>query len=404
MSGRKNGRYKIHYFRIFLTLLLLIVIVVGIIFIVNSINGGKDRHTARSEAATEARKTDSVDTATAVITTEPTGPVVVRPEIPDDVIEFSAKENREFDPGYIQSPTDEDGSDQVLMPDRPVCGVLVDTEENEVVAEKDCEKVIYPASLTKVMTLIVATEYVEENGSLDDTVTITADMIDPMIEQHASRAGFEVGDTPTVEQVLYGVALPSGADAALAAAVYTAGSEAAFVGLMNEKAEEMGLEHTHFTNVVGLHDEDHYSTALDMAMILEYAEKNELCSKILSTYQYFIPRDNAENESSGQDDDPGDGAYVVIEGTTYSEDDGIILTSTLFSRMEGTEMPDVTVVGGKTGYTDEAGQCLETFAKINGKTYVLVLTGFTSKWQIVYATLTIYSTICAGGSPYVPPK
>ncbi len=234
---------------------------------------------------------------------------------------------------------------------------------------------MYPASLTKVMTLIVAVENIQD---FSDTHLISAEMIDPMIEQHASRAGFAAGETPTVEQLLYGMILPSGADASLALAEYVAGSEEAFVALMNEKAEEMGLKNTHFTNVVGLHHEDHYSTAVDMGLILEYAIENETCKKILSEFQYQIPP------------------------TEYNPE-GILLTSTMFSRMTGTEMPGVTIKGGKTGFTDEAGQCLMNFAEVNGKTYIMVLSGGTSRWQIVYNNLSAYSVYCAGGEAYVPP-
>lgn len=117
--------------------------------------------------------------------------------------------------------------------------------------------------------------------------------------------------------------LTSGADAALAAAEYVAGSEEAFVRLMNEKAEEFGLEGTHFTNVVGLHDKEHYSTATDMALILKYAIQNETCRKI------FLPM---STKSLPQN----------TEGLTFYEQ--------ILSRMYGDEMPGVTIKGGKNRF------------------------------------------------------
>lgn len=250
--------------------------------------------------------------------------------------------------------------------------LLMNADTQEVITYRNANARMYPASLTKIMTLIVAVENMED---LSDTVTITDDMVFPMIELEAARAGFLPGETPTLEDVLYGMILTSGADAALAAAEYVAGSEEAFVRLMNEKAEESGLEGTHFTNVVGLHDKEHYSTATDMALILKYAIQNETCRKIISAYEYKVP-------------------------PTEQNPEGLIFTSNFFSRMYGDEMPGVTIKGGKTGFTDEAGNCIESFAEINGETYILVMCGCTDKWNAVYDTLSIYSVYGAGGEKY----
>lgn len=347
MNKRKK-KYKIRYFRIGMAFILLVLIIIGVAFITAKCSGSKEALPADNKSVTET----SPETTAADTTQEPTEalPVIFFPELTEKSILLPEESDTKY-------------------------AILIDTETNEIIAYKDYDVRMYPASLTKVMTLIVTVENIKD---LSDTVTITSDMVDPMIDMHASRAGFTVGETPTLEQVLYGIILPSGADAALAAAHYVAGSEAAFAELMNQKAAEIGLKNTHFTNVTGLHDDNHYSTAEDMAMILEYAVQNEMCEKILSTYQYNIP-------------------------PTELNPEGIELTSTLFSRMEGTEMPNVTVKGGKTGFTDEAGQCLETFAQINGKTYIMVLAGGASKWQAVYQTLSGYSVYCAGGEEYIPP-
>ncbi|MBQ8297403.1 MAG: D-alanyl-D-alanine carboxypeptidase [Ruminococcus sp.] len=330
----------------------MVLIIVGIVFIVNSCSDSSDssRSAARLNAGSVSENTP--DEASEP-TTEPeptTAPGLVYPSLSPTAVQFS----EEFDTKYA---------------------VLIDTETNEIIAHRNPDTIMYPASLTKIMTLIVAVENIED---LSDTVEITADMIDPMIDMEASRAGFVAGETPTMEQVLYGMMLPSGADASLAAAKYVAGSEAAFVELMNSKAQEIGLKNTHFTNPVGLHDENHYSTAVDMALILEYALRDETCQKIMSTYQYYIPP------------------------TEYNPE-GITLYSTMFSRMEGTEMPGVTIKGGKTGFTDQAGQCLANYAEANGKTYIMVLAGGTSRWKAVYDSLSGYSIYCVGGQAYDPP-
>ncbi len=254
--------------------------------------------------------------------------------------------------------------------------VLFNASTGEIVAAKNEEAPIFPASLTKVMTLIVT---VENARSLSDTVGITQDMIDPMVAADASRCGFMPGDTPTVEDLLYGMILASGADATLAAAKYTAGSETAMAAMMNRKAKEIGLHDTYFTNVTGLHSDQHYSTVSDMGTILAYAIQDELCRKILSTEYYELD------------------ANEICP-------DGIELHSTLKSRMYGDEMPGVLVLGGKTGYTDKAKCCVESFAEADGETYILVIAGATTNWNAVYDTLSSYSVYCIGGESYEPSR
>ena len=254
--------------------------------------------------------------------------------------------------------------------------VLFNAETGEIVAYKNHEAPIFPASLTKVMTLIVT---VENAARLSDRVEITYDMIAPMVAEDASRAGFAPGDTPTVEDLLYGMILASGADASLAAAEYIAGSETAMAARMNSKAAELGLKDTYFTNVTGLHSDSHHSTVSDLGTILAYAIRSEECRKVLTTEYYDLPA----NE--------------------YSPD-GIELHSTLKSRMYGDEMPGVLVLGGKTGYTDKAKCCVESFADVNGETYILVITGATTNWNAVYDTLSAYSVYCIGGESYEPSR
>lgn len=351
MNKRRKRRYKLNYLRVGITVFLIVLIIIGISLIVSSAKDkGKDEKVQNIVSSVPDESALTTTQAVSEELSETDVPFVVYPHKTDDTKRFSSSLDAKY-------------------------AVIIDTEENEIVAYRNYNARMYPASLTKVMTLIVAVENIED---LSDTVTITEDMIAPMIAVDASRAGFAVGETPTLEQVLYGIILPSGADASLAVAEYVAGSEEAFVELMNEKAEEMGLENTHFTNTVGLHDAKHYSTAEDMALILAYAIQNETCREVLSAYQYEIPP------------------------TEYNPE-GILLTSTLFSRMYGDEMPGVVIKGGKTGYTDQSRNCICTFAEANGKTYVMVLGEGTTKWYNIYDTLSAYSVYCVGGEEYIPP-
>ncbi|MBQ8434612.1 MAG: D-alanyl-D-alanine carboxypeptidase [Oscillospiraceae bacterium] len=263
---------------------------------------------------------------------------------------------------YVEYP---DGLESAKSFDSTIASkycVLVDTESNTVIAQRDAEKKMYPASMTKIMTLIVA---VENMTSLDDTFTMTHDILAPLYDADASMAGFQEHEVITVKDMLYGAILPSGADATNGLARKIAGNEENFVRLMNEKATELGLHNTHFTNTSGLHNNNHYSTALDMAVILNYALKNELCREILSTYQYTTSK-------------------------TKEHPEGILLESTMFSRMYGDEVEGVQIKGGKTGFTSEAQHTMASFAEKNGKEYILVTAYEDDKWGSVYDAFDIY--------------
>ncbi len=240
--------------------------------------------------------------------------------------------------------------------------VLIDRENNTVMAQRNAEMRMYPASMTKVMTLIVA---VENMTSLDDTFTMTYDILAPLYDADASLAGFEEHEVITIKDMLYGAILPSGADATIGLAEKIAGSEENFVKLMNEKSDEMGLRSTNFTNTSGLHNDNHYTTALDMAVIFNYALENDLCREILSTYQYTTSK-------------------------TKEHPKGILLESTMFSRMYGDEVKGVQILGGKTGFTSQAQHTMVSFAEKNGKEYILVTAYEDDKWGSVYDAFDIY--------------
>ena len=208
--------------------------------------------------------------------------------------------------------------------------VLVDVQSGTVLAEKGMDEKIYPASMTKVMTLLVAAENLPD---LDATFTMTQAIIDPLYLAGASMAGYVNGETVTMRDLLYGAVVPSGAEATEALAQAVAGSEEAFVTMMNEKAAALGLTNTHFMNTSGLHDENHYSTVREIALILQAALENETCTEILS----------AEN-------------YRASE--TEQHPDGLAMTNKFLYRVHHEyALNGAEITAAKTGYTAEAMNC-----------------------------------------------
>ena len=147
--------------------------------------------------------------------------------------------------------------------------------------------------------------------------------------------------------LLYGVLLPSGAECCLTFADRIAGSEEDFVDMMNEKAKELGMEHTHFTNSTGLQDEDHYSTVRDISVLLRYALAGDTFRQVFTSSSY------STNPSA-----------CHPEGFTFY--------STMFQEMNSAAVTDGEILGGKTGYTKEAGLCLASLAVIGQKEYILI--------------------------------
>lgn len=146
--------------------------------------------------------------------------------------------------------------------------ILMRADSGEVLAEKDADSTIYPASMTKMMTALLA---IEANPDLDTPVTLPEEIFPALQAQNASLAGFQAGETATVRDLLYGAMLPSGAECCEALAREVSGSEEAFVARMNQKAAELGMTATHFCNPTGLHDPEHVSTVRDMARLTEAA-------------------------------------------------------------------------------------------------------------------------------------
>ncbi|MCM1159530.1 MAG: hypothetical protein NC300_12665 [Bacteroidales bacterium] len=222
--------------------------------------------------------------------------------------------------------------------------IFVDRDSGEVLAEKNAQDRIYPASLTKIMTAVLAVEYTEK---LDKTVVLPKDFFEELYVEGASVAGFEPGERVRLRDLLYGILLPSGAECCIAFAERIAGSEEEFVGMMNRKAEELGMLNTHFCNSTGLQEAEHYSTVEDIAVLLRYALNNE-DFRAAFTSRYYATASSEEHP----------------EGMTFY--------STMFKHMDNAEIIGGQILGGKTGYTAEAGLCLASLAEMGGKEYILV--------------------------------
>ena len=209
-------------------------------------------------------------------------------------------------------------------------GALFDQGDREVLYSKNAFERLYPASITKVMTALVALKY----GTLTDRVTVTEDAV--ITESGATLCGIEPGDVLTLEQLLYGLMLPSGNDAGAAIAVYVGGSIEGFADMMNEEAARIGAVDTHFVNPHGLHDTDHYTTAYDLYLIFQEAMKDPRFREITGTTAYTA---------------------------SYRDGDGQTVTKTWkggnwFMSGERETPEGITVIGGKTGTTQAAGYCL----------------------------------------------
>lgn len=252
--------------------------------------------------------------------------------------------------------------------------IMIDPLLGRVVAEKNPDSMIYPASMTKLMTLIVAYENCE---NLYDTFTLTKEITDPLFVAGASVAGFEVDQPITIKDLLYGAALPSGGDATDALAIYTAGSIEAFVTMMNKKALSMGLSNTHFVNPSGLHDDNHYSTPHEIALILQYALNIPFLREVMSSRTYHAQATNKDNP------------------------DGITMYNTMFSRLGNLAETDTArIIAGKTGFTNEGLNCLASVGEVksSGKEYIVVAAKAPGKNDAASDTANLYTLLFGTGA------
>lgn len=220
--------------------------------------------------------------------------------------------------------------------------VVMDAETGAFLYSKNMEAKEYPASITKIMTTLVALE----NGKLDSKVKFS-DWAVNSLEEGSSRLWMEVGEKITLRQALYGVMLESANDCANAVAEKVGGSEEGFAELMNQKAAELGCVNTHFVNAHGLHQENHYTCARDMALITKAAMENPTFAEIAKTVEYIIP----ESKTVSQE-------HVLVNHQKMLYKEGFHYKGCL---------------GGKTGFTEAALNTLVTVAERKGRQLICVI-------------------------------
>ena len=245
--------------------------------------------------------------------------------------------------------------------------LLIDLESNTILAQKNADARIYPASMTKVMTVLVAAEQITD---WDATFTMTQSIIDPLFLADASMAGFVHGEEVSMMDLLYGAVLPSGAEATEALAIVCAGSEEAFAELMNEKAQALGLQDTHFVDASGLHDENHYTTLSDMAIIMQAALDNPRCWEVLTSVNHTSP-------------------------ATAQNPEGVAMTNKFLYRIRPQQTGTVDIQAAKTGYTAQAMNCCVSYGIMeNGRAAICVTAHAWTGDYCIADHLALYGTYC----------
>ena len=242
-------------------------------------------------------------------------------------------------------------------------GIFIDLATGNILFDRDAHTRINPASMTKVLTVLVAAEHVTD---WSDTFEITPEITNYSYVHDCSAVGFSNNEVVTVEDLFYGTVLCSGGDAALGLATYVAGSQEAFVDMMNEKLKELGLSDTaHFTNCVGLYDENHYCTVYDIAMILEAAIDHPQCREVLSTKKYTT-------------------------SSTPEHPEGIQISNWFLRRIEDKDTGG-EVICGKTGFVAQSGSCAVSYGMDeSGMEYICATVNARSGWRCIYDHVELY--------------
>ena len=234
-------------------------------------------------------------------------------------------------------------------------GLLLDLDDRKVLYSKQALQKVYPASITKIMTAMLALKY----GNMNDVVTSTQENLN--LEEGSQVCGFWAGDQVTLDQLLHCLLVYSGNDAAAAIAEHVGGSTDGFVEVMNSYARELGCTGTHFTNPHGLQDENHYTTPYDIYLMLKEALNYPEFTQITQSGSYTVEYTHADGSSAS---------------TT-------LLATDHYLTGEATPPKNVTILGGKTGTTDNAGNCLALLSQnAYGKPYISIVMGASTKDEL----------------------
>lgn len=229
--------------------------------------------------------------------------------------------------------------------------LIMESSTGKVVYEKNGYQKKYPASTTKILTAILAIEHC----NLDESATASEFAINS-IPSGYSTANIQIGETLSVRDLLYALMLQSANESAVILAEHISGSQEAFADLMNKKAVEIGCKNTNFVNPNGIHNENHYTTAYDLALMAKYAMKNETFREIVKTTSFTLPATNAYPANT----------------RTYNNTNNLIIYDNR-NRPDNYYYKEAT--GIKTGYTSFAKNCLVSSAEKNGIEYICVVLG-----------------------------
>lgn len=244
--------------------------------------------------------------------------------------------------------------------------IVMESSTGKIIYSKNGETKLYPASTTKILTAIIALEECE----LSEMATVSNYAV-TSIPSGYTTANIQIGESLSVEDLLYALMLASANEAAIVLGEHISGNYEDFVKLMNEKAKEIGCENTNFTNANGMHNKNHYTTAYDLALIAQYCMKNEEFRKIVSTTSYTLPATKIYPDTS----------------RTFSNTNSLIIVNK-------NDVPNnyyyPAAIGIKTGYTTPAGNCLISAANNNGLEFITVTLGATAKNVRYIDTISLF--------------
>ena len=344
--------------------LISIAIIVAAVFIISRLKGKDDSMTVAAEKQTvseEASADDSVEESKGLKLS------------PSSAVDEQSEEQEESEEESTSTATS--GSYSAKETDSTVSiggdvvstnAILINNQTKEIVASRNAKERIVPASMTKVMTVLVAANHLTEE-QLNEVIPLSHEAVDYSYAGGGSTSGFVEDEEVTVRDLFYGTILPSGGDAAAQLAIYVAGDVDSFVTMMNEEAKTLGLEDTHFTNPVGFHSDEHYSTPYDISIIMMAALDNPLCKEVLTTKVYNSTATNVNPE-------------------------GITISNWFLRKIEDQDLGG-EIEGAKTGFVNESGNCaVSSMISSSGTEYICCTTNSTSSWRCIYDHVDIYKT------------